>query len=628
MDASSEERDQSFRNRVIIVAGIGVFFVFLVLARLINVQIVNFEKYSTVSDENRIKVKAIPAPRGFFFDRDGRVLADMKFILTLSIDEQRVENLEATIARLREMLDLTDQHIKEFERRRRTQSRPFRPVPIKRNITYEESAYIALNRHLFPGVIVQSESIRNYPFGELTSHALGTVRRITQEDLATLDPTIYSVTDFVGGTGIEKFYESDLAGTPGHRIVEVDAHHREIRVLNETAPIHGSDVFLHLDMDLQQVAWDALGERRGAVIALETQSGGIMAMVSKPGYDPNLFVQGISEEDYAALQDPIQSPLFNRATRATYAPGSTFKPVVALAALSTGTTTWERIIWDGGEFRLKNTRNSRVWRGWSWTKTNPGGQGECDLFRAIYRSSNIYFYTVAEEMGIEQLAGFARQFGFGINEVFDVPEAEEGLLPDPDWKRDYLGERWQPGDTVNLGIGQGSILATPMQVVQVAATIASNGQRRQPRMIYYSPKQLKATEVPPKELPPVHGILPEDWQLLKDSMKAVIHRGNMGYGQNGTAWAYIGIDIPYEMSGKSGTAQTIAIPPGEEYEEDEVPEKYRDHAWFMAYAPADQPEVAVVVLIENGGGGSSQAGPVARAVLDEYMKGKSESDDA
>ena len=618
-DGSDEERDLSFRRRVLIIAGVGMFFIFLILAQLINVQIVKFEEYRTLSDENRIRVKAISPTRGFFFDRDGEILADTKFILTLLIDEERAGDLDKTIANLGDILELTDHHLEQFEKARAVRTRLFRPVPLKRNLTQEESAKIALNRHRLPGVIVAIESIRNYPHGELTAHALGAVRRITEEDLSTLDSTRYSGSDFVGGTAVEMFYETDLHGEPGHRIVEVDAHHRELRVLNETAPIHGKDIFLHLDLDIQRAAWDALGERRGAVVAIEPQSGGILALVSKPSYDPNLFVQGITTEQFADLQDPIQTPLFNRAVRATYAPGSTFKPIAALAGIVNDITDWERIIVDRGTFRLQLTPSRQVWRDWSWSKNNPGGQGECDLHRAIYRSSNIYFYTIAEEMGVLALTDFARQFGYGRNHAYDIPDAADGLLPDPDWKQERTGEPWRPGDTVNLGIGQGSMLVTPLQVADVAATIARGGTRVQPRLIMYSPKDVYADRPPPEKLPPVQGLLPEDWMRLREAMVAVVHRGNMGYGNNGTAWAYIGMSVPYEIAGKSGTVQTIAIPPGEEYEEEEIPEQYRDNAWFMAFAPALDPEIAVVALVENGGGGSAVAGPVVRQVLDTYM---------
>ena len=627
-DESSVKRSNSFRNRVIIVACIGVFIVFIILARLVNIQIVNYESYSTISDENRFKVKAIPPPRGYLYDRDGEILADARFILTLSINEEQVDDLNDTIATLRELLELTDEHIVEFEKARAARARPFRPVPIKRDLTEEETVIVALNRHLLPGVIVSTESLRNYPHAELTVHALGVVRRLREDDLADLDKTIYSVTDFVGGTGVEKFYESLLHGLPGNRIVEVDVHQREIRVLTEQIPIRGNDIFLHLDIDLQKAAWEGLGERRGAVVAIDTRTGGILAMVSKPAYDPNVFIGGISAQQYQDLQDPIALPLFNRALNATYAPGSTFKPIVALAALSHGVTTWDRVIEDRGTFRLKNTRNSRVWRDWNWSKNNPGGQGSCDLDRALYRSSNIYFCTVAEELGVDNISSFAKQFGFGERMAFDLPDAATGILPSVEWKRTRTTERWQPGDTVNMGIGQGFMLVTPLQMAQIASTIARKGTWIQPRMFMYSPQEMEGFDMTVQTRPPISGPTEEDWQKLHEALINVVHRGNMGYGENGTAWAHIGIGTSYEMAGKSGTAQTIAIPAGEEYDEEEIPEQYRDHAWFMAFAPARAPEIAVVALVENGGGGSAVAGPVVRAVLDQYMKDRLPPDDA
>lgn len=620
MDVPDARRELSFRNRVIILACIGVFFIFIIVARLVNIQIINFETYSTISNENRFRVKVIAPPRGYFYDRNGEILADTRFVLTLTVDEERVDNLDQTITRLRDIVELTDSHLEEFAKARTSRTRPFRPIPLKRDLSEEEAALVALNRHQLPGVIIATESLRNYPHGELTVHALGAVRRITEEDIPELDTAIYSATDFVGGNGIEKFYEEALHGMPGYRIVEVDAHHREIKVLNETPPIRGNDIFLHLDLDMQKTAWEAIGDRRGAVVAVDTRTGGILALVSKPAYDPNVLLRGISKAEYDAMQDPVATPMFNRAVRAMYAPGSTFKPVMALAGLAYGQTTWDRIIVDQGTFRLKNTPNSRVWRGWSWTRNNPGGQGHCDLNRAIYRSSNIYFYTLAEELGVENIAAFAKQFGFGQNVAFDVPEAAEGILPTPEWKENRIGEIWQPGDTINMGIGQGSMLVTPLQVANLATTIARQGAAIQPRLIMYSPQGFPKGQKPISEPPQIEGPLPEDWEKLREAMVAVVHRGNMGYGNNGTAWAYIGIRVPYEIAGKSGTAQAIAIPEGEEYEEDDVPEIYRDHAWFMAFAPAHEPEIAVVALIENGGAGSQIAGPVVRAMLDAYMR--------
>lgn len=628
MDVPDARREHSFRNRVIILACIGVFFVFIIVARLVNIQIANFETYSMISSENRFRVKAIPPPRGYFYDRNGEILADTRFISTLTIDEKRTGNLDTIIARLREIIDLTESHLEEFSKTRASRTRPIRPIPLKRDISEEEAAMVALNRHRLPGVIIATESLRNYPHGELTVHALGSVRRITEEDVEYLDSTIYSATDFVGGNGIEKFYEKALHGLPGYRIVEVDAHHREIKMLNETPPVRGNDIFLHLDLDIQRAAWDALGDRRGAVVAIDTRTGGILALVSKPAYDPNVLLRGISKAEYAELQDPVATPMFNRAVRAMYAPGSTFKPVMALAGLAYGQTTWDRIIIDQGTFRLKNTPNSRTWRGWSWTRENPGGQGPCDLNRAIYRSSNIYFYTLAEELGIENIASFAHQFGFGQNVAFDVPEAAEGILPTPQWKIDRIGERWHPGDTVNIGIGQGSMLVTPLQIANVATTIARRGATVQPRLIMYSPQDFPQGRTPIPDPTPIQGLTIEDWKKMREAMVAVVHRGNMGYGNNGTAWAHMGIRVPYEIAGKSGTAQAITIPADEEYEEEDIPEIYRDHAWFMAFAPALTPEIAVVVLVENGGAGSEVAGPVVRAVLDAYMRVGEDTDSA
>ena len=339
-------------------------------------------------------------------------------------------------------------------------------------------------------------------------------------------------------------------------------------------------------------------------------------MVSNPGYDPNLFISGMTQEIYRSLLNSRETPLFNRAINGQYAPGSTFKPIVGLAGIADGATTWKEQIEDKGWFKLPN--QERIYRDWSWTASNSGGQGTVDLNRAIYRSSNVYFYDLASRIGIARLAPFAAQFGLGQNLAEDISEASSGLLPDPIWKQGVKGEVWYPGDTVNMGIGQGDLLVTPLQLATVAATLANRGRVVRPRMLLESPRALVELDPPPPP-PPVQGLTPEDWELMVNSMEDVVHRGNKGYRQNGTAWAYIGRGIDYRMAGKSGTAQVVEIRQGEEYNEEELDEFNRKHAWFIAFAPADDPVIALSVLVENGGGGSSVAGPVAREVLDHYL---------
>jgi penicillin-binding protein 2 len=402
----------------------------------------------------------------------------------------------------------------------------------------------------------------------------------------------------------------------GYQYVETDAHGRIRQELDKKPPTAGQNISLHLDSRLQIAATAALGDRRGSVVALDPRSGGILALVSNPGYDPNLFITGMSSSQYAELSHSVYTPLFNRAINGQYAPGSTFKPVVALAGLVSGVVDWEETIEDKGFFQLPG--QARKYRDWTWTPTNSGGQGTVDLRRAIYRSSNVFFYDLASRMEIEHLTGFASQFGFGKNLSVDVADASSGLLPDPMWKQGYKGEIWYPGDSINLGIGQGDLLVTPMQMATVAATLANRGRVVRPRMLLSSDAPLPEVD-PRPPIPAVQGPTPQDWVNIVDAMEDVVHRGNKGFRGNGTAWAHIGRDISYRMAGKSGTAQVVEIRQGEEYDEEELEEFNRKHAWFIAFAPADAPLIALSVLVENGGGGSSVAGPVAREVIDAYL---------
>ena len=378
----------------------------------------------------------------------------------------------------------------------------------------------------------------------------------------------------------------------------------------------GQNLTLFLDVELQAAAQAALGERRGAIVAIDPKTGGILALVSNPGYDPNQFVTGITPKQYNELLTSKQKPLFNRAINGRYAPGSTFKPVVALAGLANGVTTWDRTIVDHGSFRLPG--QARVYRDWSWKVGNSGGQGVVNLRRAIYRSSNVYFYDLASRLDIEAFTSFAAQFGYGQVTSVDVADASAGLLPTPVWKRGAKGEMWYPGDNVNLGIGQGFILATPLQLATVATVTANRGRFLRPKMLLASDRPLVEFD-PPPPMPDVVGVTPDDWEKLIDAMEDVVHRGNLGYGQSGTAWYYIGQDIPYRMAGKSGTAQVVGIQQGKEYDEKELDEFQRKHAWFLAFAPADDPQLALAVLVENGGGGSGVAAPVAREVMDKFL---------
>ncbi len=613
-DPNREQQD--FTGRAIGLFLLALLAVSLLVARMVNLQVADYEKYRTRSDQNRIQVQPIAPPRGLIFDRNGILLADNQPVFTLGLVAERINDLDALLGELRQLVDLNDADVETFKKRFARQRRPYEVVPLKVVLSETEMAALAVNRFQLPGVVVDAQLVRHYPLGALMSHAIGSVRRISEDDLKTLDAVSYSASQFVGKLGVERAYEKSLHGQVGYQQVETDARGRIRKVLNVQPPIAGQNLTLQLDVRLQEAATAALGERRGAVVAIDPRTGGILAMVSNPGYDANLFITGMSAKVYNALSASHDKPLFNRVTGGQYAPGSTFKPVVALAGLATGHTDWDRTIVDHGYFKLPG--QSRKYRDWSWTQSNSGGQGVVNLTRAIYRSSNVYFYDLATRIGVDDLVHFAAQFGYGRNTSVDVVDALPGRLPDPVWKRGAKGEPWYPGDTVNIGIGQGDLLVTPLQLATVASVLANRGHWMRPRLLLSSDKPLLEWD-PPPPMPDVAGVTAEDWERLIAAMEMVVHRGNLGYGQSGTAWAYIGQHIPYRMAGKSGTSQVVGIRQGETYNEKELSEFQRKHAWFIAFAPADAPQIALAVLVENGGGGSAVAAPVAREVVDAQL---------
>ena len=592
----------------------------LLVYRLLELQLWNHDTYKSRSDDNRIRVQTLAPPRGMIFDRDGRLLADNQNASSLALVIDSVPEPTVSIERIAALLELSDTQRSEMIARVESNRRPDAPLVVVDSLSEEQVARLAVNRHLIPGAEVVNRLVRHYPYAEIAAHAVGSVRRLSDEDLRRVDPVQYSATEFIGKRGVEAFYERALHGQVGYQKAESDALGRLRQTLDVQSPMAGKDLHLHLDIDLQRAGVAALAGRRGAVVALDPRNGGVLAMVSQPAYDPNFFVTGMSEAVFASLSTSDYVPLFNRATSGHYAPGSTFKPIVGLAGIALEATTWDTVVEDRGAFQLPG--QERVYRDWSWTKDNSGGQGMVDLRRAIYRSSNVYFYDLASRLPIRDLVDFAGQFGLGRNLAVDIPSASSGLLPDPIWKQGAKGLPWFPGDSVNMGIGQGDLLATPLQMAVVAATLANRGRLVQPRMLrgIDTPLQNDAEASVPATQIAIEQITAEDWENMVASLEDVVHRGNQGFRRNGTAWAYIGQDIEYRMAGKSGTAQVVEISQGEEYDEETLSEFDRKHAWFIAFAPVENPTIALAVLVENGGGGSSVAGPVARAVLDAYMQ--------
>ena len=601
-----------FVNRAIVLS-IVMFLLFgLLLARFAALQVLDYQTYQTRSEQNRIQIQSISPPRGLISDTRGELLAGNITVYNLAVITERVDSLNSILQKLTTLVGIDQIDIENFRQRIREKRRPYDPVPLRFRLSEKEIAILAANRYQLKGVEITTELVRFYPYGPLFAHSVGSVRRINERDLANLDQAKYSATKYVGKVGIEKVYESSLHGSMGIQRVETDAHGRVRQVLDRDPSKYGSNLDLYLDVSLQASAVRALKQRRGAIVAIDTETGGILAMVSKPSYDPNAFITGISSKDFEKISKSLDAPLFNRATNGQYAPGSTFKPIVGLAGIASKLVSWEETVDDRGEFKLPN--QDRLYRDWSWTPDNAGGQGIVDLRRAIYRSSNVYFYSMANRIEIDTLGEFARQFGLGQNLAVDIPEATLGLMPGPAWKEKNKELPWFPGDTVNMGIGQGDILVTPLQMALVASIFANRGRIVRPKMV----KSQKVSQVE-SGLKMVEGLEDGDWERMIAAMEDVVHLGNQGFRRNGTAWAYIGQDISYRMAGKSGTAQVVEIKQGEEYSEEELQEAEKNHAWFIAFAPVKSPKIAVAVLVENGGGGSSVAGPVARKVLDSYL---------
>lgn len=599
-----------------------VLLVGVLALRLLELQFWNYDTYASRSDDNRIRVQTLAPARGMIFDRNGRLLADNQNASSLAVVVGEISDVQATLDAVTRVLALTEAQKKEMLARLKDRRASDAYVVIIDSLSESDVASLAVNRHVLPGVLVVNQLVRHYPYGEIAAHAVGSVRRMTRDDQRDVDPVQYSATKFIGKRGVEAFYEQQLHGSVGYQKAETDALGRVRRTLDVQSPSAGEDIRLHLDIELQKASVEALSGRRGAIVALDPRSGGVLSMVSLPAYDPNIFITGMSESAFSALSSSRYVPLFNRATNGQYAPGSTFKPIVGLSGIADRRIAWEDEIEDRGAFQLPG--QDRVYRDWSWTKDNSGGQGMVDLRRAIYRSSNVYFYDLASRLPIRNLVDFAAEFGLGRNLALDIPSASKGLLPDPIWKQGAKGLPWYPGDSVNLGIGQGDLLATPMQMAVVAATLANRGGRVAPRMLHSvydgSGLPLITQALPKPSRVGQENVRADDWEKMVESMEDVVHRGNKGFRGNGTAWAYIGRDISYRMAGKSGTAQVVEISQGEVYDEEELSEFDRKHAWFIAFAPVENPTIALAVLVENGGGGSSVAAPVARAVIDAHME--------
>ncbi|MFN2348026.1 MAG: penicillin-binding protein 2 [Thioalkalivibrio sp.] len=603
-----QQEQRLFFVRVIIILLVIILLFGLLVTRLTYLQVVNYSHFSTLSQNNRVRLEAVPPPRGLIYDRNGVVLAENRPSYQLEVILEQVQDLDETLVRLADLLSLEEADLTRFRRALRGK-RPFQSVPLKLNMSDEAVALFAVNRHLFPGVDIQARLARHYPLGDEMGHVVGYVGRIDEREMARIDTRNYSGTTHIGKLGVERFYEDVLHGQVGYQKVEVNAQGRVLRVLERVAPVPGQDLVLSLNAGLQAAARQALEGRNGAIVAMDPNTGEVLALVSKPSFDPNLFVHGISTQDFNALREDRGQPLFNRALSGQYPPGSTIKPMVGLAALEHGVTTAARTMYARGYYTLPNDdRRYRDWR--------RQGHGLVNLDKAIAQSSDVYFYDLGYRLGIDRMAPFLAQFGIGRTTGLDTTSERPGLLPSREWKRATQNMPWFPGETLIVTIGQGYMLATPLQMASMTSTLATRGMRMRPRLlrgiIEPDAGDLRLTEPVPE--PPVLLSREEHWEQVLQPMVNTVH------ASNGTAYWSTGRHISgYTLAGKTGTSQVFGLGEDEEYDEEALSNHLRDHALFVGYAPAEAPTIALAVIAEHGGSGGRVAAPIARRVVDHFL---------
>ena len=616
-DHHSERR--LFLARVVFASVVGFLLLGLVIARLVQLQVFDYEAFAAQSQGNRVRIEPVPPIRGLIFDRKGRVLAENLPAYQLELIPEQVADIDGTLEGLAQLGLIEAEEIPRIRDLSATGPR-FKPVTLRLRLTDEEIANFAIQRPRFPGVDFQPRLVRHYPHGEAVAHAVGYVGALSREDLQRLDGSNYAGTAHTGKTGVENGFESNLHGDVGYSHVVSNAFGRRISAdsleLADTLPIDetpepGENVYLSLDLDLQLAALNALEGRRGAVVAIDPWSGEILALISSPSFDPNLFAVGMSIAQFSALQDDPDRPLFNRAVRGTYPPGSTIKPMLAMAALETGATSLGRKAICRGFFMLPNTTHR--YRDWK-----PEGHGEVDIHDAITRSCDVYFYEISVDIGIDNMHDYLDRFGLGRPTGIDIRGENRGLVPSKEWKRNAFrnreDQRWFNGETVIASIGQGYMLTTPLQLASAAAALATRGVRYQPHLVAAIEDALtgERTLVEPRRLDDVEIDNPQHWDAVLGAMHDVMQ------DVRGTAYA-VGGNAPYQMAGKSGTAQVFSVAQEEEYNEEEVEERLRDHALFIAFAPFEDPRIAVAVIVENGSSGSRVAAPIARAIMDHHL---------
>ncbi len=603
---NAQQEKRIFRNRIYFSLGIVVFFLLLLVSRYSYLQISNYDKFATDSEKNRVRLQPLPPARGYIYDRNGVLLADNYPVFSATMSRADIDDIDDTVQRLIPILHLTEEDIVQFKSRIKTSKKTER-VALKLNLNETEIARFSEVKFQFPGVNIETQMTRYYPHGELFAHVIGYVGRINDKELKSIDKDLYAGTNLIGKIGVEKHYENLLHGLPGNESVEADAHGNVLRHLGRKDPVRGNDLYLSLDYGLQAVASEQLAGRRGAIVAMDPRTGEILALVSSPSFNPNLFVTGISSKDYSALRDDLDQPLYNRAVQGSYPPGSTIKPMFGLGGLHYGLVDWGTAISDPGYFTLPG--DSHRFRDHKKT-----GHGAVNMHKAQVVSCDTYFYILSFRMGIEKMNIWMRQFGFGEKTGVDLPSESTGLYPSQEWKLRTRKSKWLKGETISVSIGQGAFTATPLQLAMATAITSNEGLHVTPHVL----RESKGTKPHTVNNAPDGKIefngQPEDWVKMRDAMVDVVETGT---GRR--------IRTPmYKIAGKTGTAQVKSIAQGNRYNESILTERQLDHGLFVGFAPADKPEIAIAIVWENGRHGGSAA-QLARPIFDYWLLQRNKS---
>ncbi|HAB69077.1 MAG TPA: penicillin-binding protein 2 [Gammaproteobacteria bacterium] len=606
MELSTGVREKHLiQNRLMVAAIGGACLLILLVVRLIWLQLIETERFQTASEANRLQTLPVSPARGLIVDRNGLILAENRPNLQLLLVPEEVDDIDVMVSEVRSRIEFTDGDAERFAKNLKSRRRPRDPVVVKDDLSESEAALIAVDLFQFPGLQIEARPTRFYPYGGLTAHSLGYVGRLSLNELQAIEESRYAGTETIGKSGVEKAYEDALLGQVGVERVETSARGQIMRSVDRDDPVPGADIPLHLDIGLTAKLYEALGDRRGAIVAMDPQTGGILGLASAPTYDANAFIGGISQAEYAALQVNQDTPLFNRALRGQYPPGSTIKPMLGLVGLHYGAVTWEKEISDRGFFQLSGDDHKyRDWKKW--------GHGRVNIEKAVIESCDTYFYEMAVRLGVDQMSEGMRWFGFGRRQGRDIQGDLPGILPSREWKRQARNQSWYLGETVISGIGQGFWVTTPLQLAAATTAMARRGN-------FIEPHFSVLEDVDAGSPVPLGDSM--DWERMIDAMEDVLH------GERGTArGAARGLN--YRIAGKTGTVQVVGIAQEEEYDANEVDERLRDHALFVGFAPADSPSIVLALVIENGGSGGTTAAPVARQVFDYWVLERNEGERA